>query len=60
MQQNNYDRFLKEQIDYYQARAGEYDEGFLCRGRYDRGFENNQLWFNEGDISRDSCSGIDE
>ncbi len=37
-------QFLDEQIAYYQARAGEYDEWFLRQGRYDRGPELNRQW----------------
>jgi SAM-dependent methyltransferase len=47
LQKDNFNRFLQEQIDYYQARAGEYDEWFLRQGRYDRGPENNRRWFSE-------------
>lgn len=38
---------LQDQIAYYRARAGEYDEWFYRLGRYDRGPELNQLWFEE-------------
>jgi ubiquinone/menaquinone biosynthesis C-methylase UbiE len=38
---------LQEQIAYYRARAGEYDEWFLRQGRYDRGPELNRRWFEE-------------
>jgi demethylmenaquinone methyltransferase/2-methoxy-6-polyprenyl-1,4-benzoquinol methylase len=38
---------LQEQIAYYRARAGEYDEWFYRLGRYDRGPELNQRWFDE-------------
>ncbi len=38
---------LKQQIAYYRARAGEYDEWFYRQGRYDRGETLNQLWFEE-------------
>ncbi len=38
---------LEQQIDYYRARAGEYDEWFFRRGRYDRGPDLNQQWFEE-------------
>jgi demethylmenaquinone methyltransferase/2-methoxy-6-polyprenyl-1,4-benzoquinol methylase len=38
---------LQEQIAYYRARAGEYDEWFYRIGRYDHGAEVNQRWFNE-------------
>jgi 2-polyprenyl-3-methyl-5-hydroxy-6-metoxy-1,4-benzoquinol methylase len=35
---------LKEQIAYYRARAGEYEDWFFRRGRYDRGPTANQAW----------------
>ncbi len=38
---------LQQQIDYYRARAGEYDEWFYRLGRYDRGPELNRAWFDE-------------
>jgi len=38
---------LQEQVDYYRARASEYDEWFYRIGRYDRGSEINQRWFNQ-------------
>ena len=38
---------MQEQIAYYRARAGEYDEWFLRTGRYDRGPEGNRQWFAE-------------
>ena len=44
MNREEYDRLLNEQIAYYQARAGEYDEWFLRKGRYDRGPERNARW----------------
>lgn len=37
-----------EQIEYYRARAPEYDEWWHRRGRYDRGEEENRRWFEEG------------
>jgi demethylmenaquinone methyltransferase/2-methoxy-6-polyprenyl-1,4-benzoquinol methylase len=40
-------KLLAQQIEYYRARAGEYDEWFLRRGRYDRGEELNRQWFVE-------------
>jgi SAM-dependent methyltransferase len=36
---------LQEQIEYYRARAAEYDQWYLRQGRYDRGPEFNQRWF---------------
>src|SRR5208283_5187837 len=38
------DDILRDQIDYYRARAGEYDEWWLRTGRYDRGPELNGRW----------------
>lgn len=42
-----HDELLQQQIDYYRARAGQYDEWFLRQGRYDRGAEANRQWFAE-------------
>lgn len=42
-----HDELLRQQIDYYRARAGEYDEWFLRQGRYDHGAEANDRWFAE-------------
>ncbi len=36
-----------EQVSYYRARAGEYDEWFRRDGRYDRGPEANARWTEE-------------
>ena len=47
MADNQLDELLREQIAYYRARAGEYDEWFLRTGRYDRGEERNRRWFAE-------------
>lgn len=41
------DPILQQQIDYYRARAGEYDEWFYRVGRYDHGPALNQQWFDE-------------
>jgi demethylmenaquinone methyltransferase/2-methoxy-6-polyprenyl-1,4-benzoquinol methylase len=38
---------LKEQLDYYRARAGEYDQWWLREGRFDRGAAANARWFAE-------------
>jgi 2-polyprenyl-3-methyl-5-hydroxy-6-metoxy-1,4-benzoquinol methylase len=48
----DHERLLTEQIDYYKARAGEYDDWFMRRGRYDYGPERNQEWFDEVDLLR--------
>jgi demethylmenaquinone methyltransferase/2-methoxy-6-polyprenyl-1,4-benzoquinol methylase len=41
------DSRLAEQLDYYRARAGEYDRWWSREGRYDRGPEANARWFAE-------------
>jgi SAM-dependent methyltransferase len=46
------DRTLLEQLLYYEARAGEYDEWWFRRGRYDHGPEDNADWFAEQAIAR--------
>lgn len=38
---------LDEMVDYYRARAPEYDEWWQRQGRYDRGPEANARWFAE-------------
>ena len=35
---------LHGQLEYYRARAGEYDEWWLRQGRYDRGTAQNEKW----------------
>lgn len=40
-------RLLDQQIDYYRARAQEYDQWFLRQGRYDRGPDHRAQWFLE-------------
>lgn len=39
------ERTLQEQIDYYRARAPEYDQWWFREGRYDRG--HNEAWLGE-------------
>jgi SAM-dependent methyltransferase len=41
------DVLLTEQLDYYRARAGEYDRWWNREGRFDRGEEANTRWFAE-------------
>jgi ubiquinone/menaquinone biosynthesis C-methylase UbiE len=41
---------LRQQINYYRARANEYDEWFYRIGRYDQGKELNQRWFDEAAV----------
>jgi 2-polyprenyl-3-methyl-5-hydroxy-6-metoxy-1,4-benzoquinol methylase len=38
---------LTDMVDYYRARAAEYDEWWERKGRYDRGPEANAVWFSE-------------
>ena len=38
------DTILQQQVEYYRARAGEYDEWWFRTGRYDRGAEFNAQW----------------
>ena len=40
-------RLLKDQIEYYRARASEYDEWFFRQGRYDRGPQHRAEWLAE-------------
>ncbi|MFN8374193.1 MAG: class I SAM-dependent methyltransferase [Anaerolineae bacterium] len=41
------DDILRQQIEYYRARAGEYDEWYYRKGRYDHGEALNRQWFDE-------------
>ena len=47
MADSGMERTLGEQMLYYEARAGEYDEWWLRRGRYDHGAADNEAWFAE-------------
>ncbi len=47
MTDSGMERTLGEQMLYYEARAGEYDEWWLRRGRYDHGADDNDAWFAE-------------
>ncbi|HVA20104.1 MAG TPA: class I SAM-dependent methyltransferase [Solirubrobacteraceae bacterium] len=38
---------LAEQAHYYRARAGEYEDWWFRRGRYDHGRDANAAWFAE-------------
>ena len=49
---------LQQQVDYYRARAGEYDDWFYRRGRYDRGNELNERWFTEVAVVKQSLAQI--
>ncbi len=41
---------LASQLDYYRARASEYDAWFLRQGRYDRGEAHRKRWFAEVEV----------
>jgi demethylmenaquinone methyltransferase/2-methoxy-6-polyprenyl-1,4-benzoquinol methylase len=49
MDQTVSEQTLQQMQTYYKERAREYDEWFYRQGRYDRGTENNALWFAEVD-----------
>ena len=51
---NGVQELLAEQARYYRARAGEYDDWWLRRGRYDRGEEANARWFADGQAVADA------
>ncbi len=40
-------KILSDQLAYYRARAGEYDEWFARAGRYDRGDDHRRSWLDE-------------
>lgn len=46
------DRILDEQVAYYRARAGEYDEWHTREGRYDRGEAHRRQWAAELESAR--------
>ena len=43
---------LREQLEYYSARAAEYDQWWLRQGRYDRGAMCNAQWFADAEVVR--------
>lgn len=49
---------LHQQVEYYRARAGEYDEWFYRRGRYDRGDDDNWQWFYEAGLVREALRAV--
>lgn len=49
---------LREQQDYYNKRSSEYDEWWLREGRYDRGAEENGVWFGEQDEVREAFAAL--
>lgn len=49
---------LLDQIAYYRARATEYDDWFLRRGRYDRGEDATRRWFEQVEEVRQALSAL--
>lgn len=49
---------LDEQIEYYRARADEYDEWFFRRGRWDRGEEFLRAWSSEIEALEDALRAL--
>jgi demethylmenaquinone methyltransferase/2-methoxy-6-polyprenyl-1,4-benzoquinol methylase len=47
MMADNLAHNLAEQLDYYRARASEYDEWWFRKGRYDHGPDLNAAWFRD-------------
>jgi SAM-dependent methyltransferase len=50
---------LGEQREYYEQRAGEYDDWWLRRGRYDQGSAENARWLAEGAEVRAALDRLD-
>ncbi|HEX3831235.1 MAG TPA: class I SAM-dependent methyltransferase [Solirubrobacteraceae bacterium] len=53
------DALLTEQLDYYRARAGEYDRWWNREGRFDRGEEANARWFAEAALLEGVLASFD-
>jgi len=49
---------LNEQMAYYRARAGQYDEWFFRQGRYDRGAKPNARWHEQVRQLRSALEGF--
>lgn len=47
MNESEFPHLLGEQIEYYRARANEYDDWFFRVGRYDRGEAQTRRWFDQ-------------
>jgi len=52
------DEVLRGQIDYYRARANEYDHWFLRLGRYDYGEAATRRWFEQVAVVRAALDGV--
>ena len=54
------DALLDEQVRYYRARAGEYDDWWLRRGRYDRGAQFNAAFLADArEVEQALCAFLD-
>jgi len=53
------ERLLAEQALYYRERAGEYDDWWFRRGRYDHGPETNARWFADAAEVQDALERFD-
>jgi demethylmenaquinone methyltransferase/2-methoxy-6-polyprenyl-1,4-benzoquinol methylase len=49
---------LRQQLDYYRARAAEYDQWWLRQGRYDRGAALNAQWFADASVLASALSAF--
>ena len=49
---------LRQQLDYYRARATEYDQWWLRQGRYDRGAVLNAQWFADAAVIASALSSF--
>lgn len=49
---------IRSQIDYYSARAPEYDDWYYRRGRYDRGTEHREAWLGEMKIAQNALRSL--
>lgn len=49
---------LRQQLDYYRARATEYDQWWLRQGRYDRGAALNAQWFADAAVVSSALSAF--
>ena len=49
---------FRQQLDYYRARAAEYDQWWLRQGRYDRGAVLNAQWFADASVVSSALSAF--
>ncbi len=58
MTSKKHQKLIQEQMDYYSGRANEYDQWFLRQGRYDKGEDENLVWFNEVESLRAKLAAL--